>query len=78
MTIDIYLKLEEYLRMYKAEQRFHLGNTFIEYMGKAFQKRSFDGLDSGEFIEYIKKLGNESELGDWFCDEIDWSSDLDK
>ena len=78
LVIDIYLKLEDYLKMYKVEQRFHLGNTLIEYLRKALEARSFDGLSSEEFIGYIKELGKETESGDWFCDEIDWSSDLDK
>ena len=78
LVIDIYLKLEDYLKMYKVEQRFHLGNTLIEYLRKALEKRSFDGLESEEFIRYIEILGKETESGGWFCDEIDWSSDLDK
>ena len=78
LTIDIYFCLEDYHKMYKAEQRFHLGNTFIEYLRKAFEKRSFEGLDSHEFIEYVIKLGKEMIPGDWFNDEIDWGSDLDK
>lgn len=78
LVIDIYLCLEEYCKMYKIEQRFHLGNTFIEYLKKAFDKRFFNGLDNNEFIEYIIKLGKEIKPGNWFCDEIDWSSDLEK
>jgi hypothetical protein len=77
LVIDIYLCLEDYLKMYKDEQRFYLGNAFIEYLKKAFEKRSFEGLDSNEFIENIIKLGREIKPGDWFSNEINWGSYLD-
>jgi hypothetical protein len=67
LTIDIYFCSEHYNKMCKAEQRFHLGNTFIEYLRKAFEKRKFDGLDSDELIEYIIKLGSEMKPR-WFDD----------
>jgi hypothetical protein len=77
LTIDVYFCLEEYRSMYKAEQRFHLGNTFMEYLRIAFEKRKFDGLDSDELIEYIMTLGREMNPS-WFDEEMDWTSDLDE
>ena len=78
LILDIYLCQEDYIKMYKIEQRFHLGNTFIDYLKKAFEKRSFDGLDSYEFIEYVITLGKGASTSGWFSDEIDWSLDLEK
>lgn len=87
LIIDISVNLEEYSEMYKIEQRFHIGNLFIEYLKNALEKISIDGLDSKEFIENILKWGREIPLkmdngyikeNNWFSNEIDWSSDLDK
>ncbi len=87
LIIDISVKLEDYAKMYKAEQRFHIGNLFIDYLKKALEKSSIDGLDCKEFIEDIEKWGREISLkmdsgwikkNNWFSDEIDWSADLDK
>jgi len=87
LVIDISVKLEDYTEMHKIEQRFHIGNIFIEYLKKALEKKSIDGLDSEEFIKDILKWGREIPLkmdngsikeDNWFSNEIDWSSDLDK
>lgn len=87
LVVDISVKLEDYIKMYKIEQRFHIGNTFIEYLKKALERNSVEGLDKEEFIEDILKWGREIPLkmdngstrqDNWFRDEIDWSSDLDK
>ena len=76
LTIDVYLCLEEYEKMYKAEQRFNLGKIFIEHLKKAFEKRKFQEFSSNEFIEYVIKLGLEMNPR-WFNEEMDWTSDLD-
>lgn len=87
LAIDISVELEDYLKMYKIEQRYHLGNIFIEYLRKALIKRTFEGLANEEFIDNIIKWGKEIpikmdcgqiKVENWFRDEIDWSSDLDK
>ena len=77
LVVDIYLCLEDYQKMYKVEQRFYLGNTFLEYLRKAFEKRTFAGLDCDELIKNIIKLGREIKLSNWFSYEIDWGLDLD-
>lgn len=87
LVIDISVKLEDYTKMYKIEQRFNIGNIFIEYLKKALEKNSIDELDNEEFIEDILKWGREislkmddgsTKVGNWFNAEIDWASDLDK
>ncbi|TKI69466.1 hypothetical protein FC756_09095 [Lysinibacillus mangiferihumi] len=87
LAIDISVKLEDYIKMHKIEQRYHLGNIFIEYLRKALKERTFEGLDNEEFIDDIIKWGKEIpikmdcgpiKVENWFRDEIDWSSDLDK
>ena len=77
LIIDISVKLEDYTEMYKVEQRFHLGNIFIEYLKQALENRSIAGIDSKVFIEDILKWGSETNAGNWFCNEIDWSSDVE-
>jgi len=62
LIIDISVKVEDYINLYKIEQRFHLGNIFMEYLTKAFEKYSIDGLDSEEFIKDILKWGREIPL----------------
>ncbi|WP_310605015.1 hypothetical protein [Anaerosporobacter sp.] len=87
LIIDISVKVEEYSKMYKVEQRFHIGNLFMEYLRKALGKNRIEGLDSEEFIEDVIKWGKEITLemdyaprkrDNWFSDEIDWSADWDK
>lgn len=87
LIIDISVKLEDFIKMYKVEQRFQIGNIFIEYLKKALEKNPIDGLDREEFIADIVKWGREIPLkmdsgwikdNNWFSDEIDWSADLDK
>ncbi|MFP3813914.1 hypothetical protein, partial [Bacillus sp. SIMBA_005] len=59
----------------------------IEYLRKALKERTLEGLDNEEFIDDIIKWGKEIpikmdcgpiKVENWFRDEIDWSSDLDK
>ena len=76
LIVDIYLSLEEYSLMYKAEQRFNLGNELIFHLKKAFEKRTFEGLDSTELINFIIRLGREANPLSWFSDEMDWGTDL--
>lgn len=87
LIIDISVKLEEYSKMYKAEQRFYIGNIFIEYLKKALEKNSINGLDCEAFMEDILRWEKEISLemddgwrkkNNWFSNEIDWSVDLDK
>lgn len=77
LILDIATKVEDYIKLYKIEQRFNLGNIFIHNLRQAFKTRSIKGLDRDALIKDIIKWGSESEKN-WFCDEIDWSSDLDK
>lgn len=87
LTIDIAVKVEEYEKMYKAEQRYHLGNLFLEFLNSALEKHNFEGLEKEMFINDIKmwageiplKMDNGStKFGNWFKEEMDWSVDLDK
>lgn len=87
LIIDISVKLEEYSKMYKAEQRFYIGNIFIEYLKKALEKNSINGLDCEAFMKDILRWEKEIPLemddgwrkkNNWLSDEIDWSVDLDK
>jgi len=77
-VIDFCVTTEEYEKMCVAEQRFNLGNTFIEYLRKALAKHPILGLDSELFVENVLRLGREVNEVDWFSDEVDWSSDTDK
>jgi len=87
LTIDITISLEKYEKMYKIEQRYHLGKIFLEYLSNALDKYKFDDLDKEEFIDSIKNWAKkipikmdsgEVKLNNWFNEEIDWSVDLDK
>ncbi|EPY08626.1 hypothetical protein PAALTS15_03592 [Paenibacillus alvei TS-15] len=87
LTIDIAVKVEEYEKMYKVEQRYHLGNLFLEFLNTALKKHNFEGLDKEMFINDIKMWAREIPLKmdngstkfcNWFKEEIDWSVDLDK
>ncbi|WP_285399831.1 hypothetical protein [Lysinibacillus sp. fls2-241-R2A-57] len=87
LAIDIAVKVEEYEKMYKVEQRYYLGNLFLEFLNRALEKHNFEGLEKEMFISDIKmwareiplKMDNGStKLCNWFNEEIDWSVDLDK
>ncbi|KKO54140.1 hypothetical protein [Paenibacillus sp. DMB20] len=87
LTIDIAVTVEEYEEMYKAEQRYHLGNLFLEYLNTALQKHNFEGLEKEMFINDIKMWAREIPLRmdngstkfcNWFKEEMDWTVDLDK
>lgn len=84
--IDISFILEDYVKMYKIEQRYHIGNSLIECLNKVLEKQSIEGLDQEEFIADIIKWGKELPIkmedgsvreNNWFSDEIDWTSELD-
>lgn len=87
LTIDIAVTVEEYEKMYKVEQRYHLGNLFLEYLNTALVKHNFEGLEKDMFINDIKMWASEiplkmdngsTKLCNWFNEEIDWTVDLDK
>ncbi|MEK4425958.1 hypothetical protein [Solibacillus sp. FSL K6-1523] len=87
LTIDIAVTVEEYEKMYKVEQRYYLGNLFLEFLNIALEKHNFKGLEKEMFISDIKKWASEiplkmdngsTKLCNWFNEEIDWSVDLDK
>ncbi|MCH1624639.1 hypothetical protein [Fredinandcohnia quinoae] len=87
LTIDMAVTVEEYEKMYKVEQRYYLGNLFLEFLNTALEKHNFEGLEKEMFINDIKmwareiplKMDNGStKLCNWFNEEIDWSIDLDK
>ncbi|CAM3764137.1 Immunity protein 12 domain-containing protein [Flavobacterium branchiophilum] len=78
LTIDFCVSLEEYEKLYKIEQKFELGKTFLEWLEKGLENKSFlksnPSFDKEEFVNYIIKLGK--EIG-WFVDEVDYSQDLE-
>ncbi|WP_223556354.1 hypothetical protein [Lysinibacillus sphaericus] len=87
LTIDMAVTVEEYEKMYKVEQRYHLGNLILEFLNRALEKHNFEGLEKEIFINDIKmwareiplKMDNGStKLCNWFNEEVDWSVDLDK
>ncbi|MDM5248703.1 hypothetical protein [Lysinibacillus sp. G4S2] len=87
LTIDMAITVEEYGKMYKVEQRYHLGKLFLEFLNRALEKHNFEGLEKEIFINDIKmwareiplKMDNGStKLCNWFNEEVDWSVDLDK
>ena len=87
LIIDLAVTVEEYEKMYKVEQRYHLGNLFLEFLNRALEKYNFEGLEKEMFINDIKlwareiplKMNNGStKLCNWLNEEIDWFVDLDK
>lgn len=78
LTIDFCVSLEKYEKLYKIEQRFELGKTFLEWLEKGLDNKSFlksnPTFDKEEFINYVVNLGQ--EIG-WFVDEVDYSQDLE-
>jgi len=93
LEISVVVSVEEYKKMYKMEQRYHLGNLFLEYLRKGLEAYPIEGLNSEEFINDIVTWGKEMPIKigynwnegvdvvrryNWFRDEIDWSVDLDK
>jgi hypothetical protein len=79
LTIDFNVSMEEYEKMYKIEQRFNLGNEFLQWLRKGLENKNFSknnpDFDKEIFIKTVVDLGK--EIG-WFADEIDWTVDLDK
>ena len=78
LTIDFCVDVEEYKKLYKIEQRFHLGNEFLHWLDK--------GLSNKKFIEFNPKINKENfltkvkELGkveNWFKEEVDYSEELE-
>lgn len=87
LYIEIVLSVADYEKLYKAEQRHHLGKVFLEHLERALEMYPIKGLDKDSFINDIINWGKEipikMDLGEikrenWFSDEIDWSVDLDK
>ena len=78
MTIDFCISLESYEKLYKIEQKFELGKTFLAWLDKGLSNKKFlknnPGFDKDGFIAYIISLGRET---DWFADEVDYSRELD-
>jgi hypothetical protein len=78
LTIDFCVSLEEYEKLYKIEQKFELGKTFLEWLSKGLSNKNFSknnpSFNKENFITNIITLGKEV---DWFADEVDYSQDLD-
>ena len=78
LTIDFCVSLEEYEKMYKIEQKFELGKTFLEWLDKGLSNKNLlknnPDFNNDKFIEDIILLGKET---DWFADEVDYSQELD-
>lgn len=77
LTIDFSVSLEEYQKMYKIEQKYNLGKSFLFWLEKGLDNKKFVEnnltLDREKLLDKIKEWGQ--EIG-WFLDEIDWGSDL--
>ncbi len=78
LVIDFCVAVEEYEKKYKIEQRFELGNLFLQWLEKGLSNKNFlknnPNFDTEDFANDIKNLGKENG---WFADCIDWSLDLD-
>ena len=78
LTIDFCVSLEEYEKLYKVEQKFELGKTFLEWLNKGLSNenllKSNPNFNKDKFIEDIILTGNET---DWFANEVDYSQELD-
>lgn len=78
LTVDFCVIVEDYEQMYKIQQRFELGNLFLQWLikglaNKNLQKNNPD-FNTEDFIKDIKNWGLERG---WFVESIDWSLDLD-
>ncbi|MDR2905698.1 MAG: hypothetical protein LBU73_07085, partial [Helicobacteraceae bacterium] len=78
LTIDFCVSLEEYKKLYKIEQKFELGKTFLKWLDKGLSNKNFiknnSSLNKDNFIEDVVRLGKEV---DWFADEVDYTQELD-
>lgn len=78
LTIDFCISLEEYKKLYKVEQKFELGKTFLEWLDKGLSNRNFlknnSSFNKDSFIDDVKTWGK--EVG-WFVDEVDYSQELE-
>ena len=78
LTIDFCVSLEEYEKLYKIEQKFELGKTFLEWLDKGLLNKNFlknnPSFNKDSFIEEVLFLGKET---DWFANEVDYSQELD-
>lgn len=78
LTIDFCVSLEEYETLYKIEQKFELGKTFLEWLDKGISNKNFlknnPGFSKKDFINDVIIVGKAT---DWFADEVDYSRELD-
>lgn len=78
LTIDFCVSLEDYDKMYKMEQRFELGKTFLEWLDKGLSNKKITinnpEFNTDEFKDRIIELGKERG---WFVDEVDYSQELE-
>ena len=78
LTIDFCISLEKYEKLYKIEQKFELGKTFLEWVDKGLSNKNLlknnPDFNKDKFIEDITLLGKET---DWFLEEVDYSQELD-
>ncbi|MDR2909964.1 MAG: hypothetical protein LBV47_01150 [Bacteroidales bacterium] len=78
LTIDFCVSMEAYKKLYKVEQKFELGKTFLEWLDRGLSNKNFlknnPDFDKDVFINDVKNWGNET---DWFAEEVDYSQELD-
>lgn len=63
--------------MYKIEQRFELGKTFLEWLDKGLSNKKIrinnPDFNTNEFKNQIIELGKEHG---WFVDEVDYNQEF--
>jgi hypothetical protein len=78
LTIDFCVSLEEYKRLYKIEQRFELGKTFLEWLDRGLSNSNFlksnPDFNKENFINDIVIWGKETG---WFVDEVNYNQELE-
>jgi hypothetical protein len=78
LTIDFCVSLEEYKKLYKIEQRYELGKTFLEWLNKGLSNKNFlknnPSFNKENFLNNVITWGKEAN---WFDDEVDYSKELE-
>jgi hypothetical protein len=77
LTIDFCVSLEEYKKLYKIEQRFELGKTFLEWLNKGLSNKKLlknnSTFNKEDFLNDVIMWGKDES---WFDDEVDYSKEL--
>jgi len=78
LTIDFCVSLEEYKKLYKIEQKFELGKSFLEWLDRGLSNKNLlknnPNFNKDSFINDIMIWGKEAG---WFADEVDYSQELE-